>query len=124
MMASPMWRVPHASALRWREWDGEFVVYHELSGDTHRLNAVAGRVLQLLTAEPMTVDMLTVRLAESPGALSPEPEAGSPGPRAESPEPRVESPEPIADLLSRLSDLGLIEPDHAHRSVAFASGPL
>jgi PqqD family protein of HPr-rel-A system len=92
VVASATWYVPHAAFLRWREWDGEFVLYHELSGDTHRLNILAASALRMLIAEPMSAELLSMRLA-----------------RAQSPESRPQSPEPIADLLSRLSALGLID---------------
>ena len=42
------WRtVPH-HAIVWREWDGEFVVRNERSGNTHLLAPLAGRVFQVL----------------------------------------------------------------------------
>jgi len=33
----------------WREWDGESVVYNDLTGNTHLLNRLAGLVLRRLT---------------------------------------------------------------------------
>lgn len=36
--------------LAWRHWDGEYVVHHALSNDTHRLSDFAGHVLLRLAA--------------------------------------------------------------------------
>ena len=97
MVPVSLWRVPHSSALRWREWDGEFVVYHEPSGDTHRLNALAARVLHLLIAEGLSQATLTARLLRSDSAQTPELRDC------------VEPTAVVADLLNRLAELGLIE---------------
>jgi len=37
--------------LRWAEWDDQYVVYHEDSGDAHQLNQVAALSLQHLTGQ-------------------------------------------------------------------------
>ena len=97
MVPVSLWRVPHASALHWREWDGEFVVYHEPSGDTHRLNTLAARVLHLLIAEEMSQETLTARLVGNDGEQTPDLRDGE--------EPRAV----LVDLLHRLAELGLIE---------------
>lgn len=105
MGPSPVWRVPPAAILHWREWDREFVVYHEQSGDTHRLNEVGARVLKLLVEAPATaVDLLARIAADSaaPGAV----------------------PASVVDsLLVRFNDLGLIEPHDDHPAGTAASGP-
>ena len=59
----PQWRVVPGSRFRWREWDGEFVLYHENSGDTHRLNALGARALAMLGASPVGTAELSERLA-------------------------------------------------------------
>ena len=40
------WRV--VEGLRWRCWDGDFVVFNPLSGYTHLLDVVTGQILTLL----------------------------------------------------------------------------
>ena len=47
-MTSAAWRVSSGSTFRWRQWDDEFVLYHDESGDTHRLNALSARALEHL----------------------------------------------------------------------------
>ena len=93
MVPSAMWRVPHASKLHWRQWDQEFVVYHEGSGDTHRLNELAARALQTLCADALSVEALANRLAQD----VPVPPDGTPSTT-------------LAELLGQLLELGLIEP--------------
>jgi PqqD family protein of HPr-rel-A system len=79
--------------LRWRAWDGDFVVYHEQSGDTHFLNTLGARALERLGTCPMAVPELARALADEFGAASTE----------------EESVAAAADLVARFAELGLIE---------------
>jgi PqqD family protein of HPr-rel-A system len=106
MGRSPLWSVPSAWVLHWREWDHEFVVYHQQSGDTHRLNSTGARVLRLLTQRPMTTDDVTANVAADMGP-------------AEGSDPRAVAEE----LLNRLADLGLITSNHGNPPDAGAAGP-
>lgn len=47
------WQADETADLAWRHWDGEYVVHHALSNDTHRLSELAGLVLIRLHAEPL-----------------------------------------------------------------------
>lgn len=52
-LQDPMgWRVTPGQALRWREWQGEYVLYNDLSGDTHLLGADAIDLLLALRKAP------------------------------------------------------------------------
>jgi PqqD family protein of HPr-rel-A system len=86
-----MWRVPAGRELRWRSWDGEELVYHANSGDTHRLNAVGAAVLRAIDGPalgtPDLVDRVAAALAVDRNTLI----------------------APVAELLARFEDLGLIE---------------
>jgi len=44
------WQVDPMADLAWRHWDGEYVVHHALSNDTHRLSDFAGHLLLHLAA--------------------------------------------------------------------------
>ena len=46
--SAPRWRSVAPSAIAWREWDGEFVVRNERTGNSHLLGTLAGRVLGVL----------------------------------------------------------------------------
>src|SRR4051812_14196597 len=93
MGPSPIWRVPPDSVFRWREWDGEHVVYHDNSGDTHRLNALGAAVLRSLIGEPGSTGKLAERVRQQlpPAAVQPDLELA------------------LADLLIRFRELGLVE---------------
>jgi PqqD family protein of HPr-rel-A system len=49
-----VWRP--SGPIAWRRWDGQFVVFHEPSGDTHQLSDLGGRVLLALAANPSGLD--------------------------------------------------------------------
>lgn len=48
----PSWRLTPGQALRHREWQGEVVLYNDLSGDTHLLAASALHLLNILRDGP------------------------------------------------------------------------
>lgn len=87
------WRVAARSELVWRFWDGEYVVFHVSSGDTHLLNLVAGQALQSLEHAPADAAELTRRVA---AALDVEPDDAL--------------RDDLVTFLAQLEDLGLIEP--------------
>ncbi|MEO7190119.1 MAG: HPr-rel-A system PqqD family peptide chaperone [Vicinamibacterales bacterium] len=92
MGSSPNWRLTPGSIFHWREWDHEFVVYHENSGDTHRLNAIGAAALRRLTAGPAQSEDLAREIADE---LS---------------RPPLDVAQAIDELIARLHDIGLIEP--------------
>ena len=48
-----MWRLTPGQALLRYGWDGEYVLYNDLSGDTHLLSAGACALLERLRAAPV-----------------------------------------------------------------------
>jgi PqqD family protein of HPr-rel-A system len=59
------WSVVDASALRWRQFDPEWVVYDSASGDTSCLDAWSAAVLGMLEARPATPrDLLDQLIAD------------------------------------------------------------
>ncbi len=69
-----MWRVIPGQSLAFREWDGEAVLYNDLSGSTHLLDGGAIEVLQALLPGPADAATLAASLAgrfdADPAALS------------------------------------------------------
>jgi hypothetical protein len=64
------WRLDPLADAAWRHWDGETVVHHRLSNDTHRLAEPAGWILDRLAAgECRTIDALAAEGAFTAGAL-------------------------------------------------------
>lgn len=47
-----VWRITPGQALRRREWQGEYVLYNDISGDTHLLGADAVDLLLALQQAP------------------------------------------------------------------------
>jgi PqqD family protein of HPr-rel-A system len=52
--ASETWSLRPGQTLQHRQWDGEYVVYNDLSGDTHLLDDAAIVLLQALRTGPAT----------------------------------------------------------------------
>lgn len=52
MSMATSWRLTAGQRLQHRHWDGEYVLYNDLSGDTHLLGADALTLLLTLEAGP------------------------------------------------------------------------
>ena len=44
-----IWRIMGAEPLRMRTWEGDSIVYHPMSGQTHRVDVVSALLLRCLT---------------------------------------------------------------------------
>lgn len=57
-----IWRLATGQALHYRDWQGDYVLYNDISGDTHLLNQTAMDVLLTLrevpTAEAVLLELL------------------------------------------------------------------
>lgn len=84
-----IWRLSTGQRLRRRQWDGECVLYNDLSGDTHLLGADALELLLALEAVAVDADGLWQALL-----------AGG--------RPACE-PADVVTLLKQLEGLGLVE---------------
>lgn len=89
------WRLVPGQHLLHRCWDGECVLYNDLTGDTHLVDEFTLALLELLRAAPMPAGALAVALGadDEPGHA----DADCP------PE------EPLAAVLADLAALHLIE---------------
>jgi PqqD family protein of HPr-rel-A system len=87
-----MWRVVPGQSLAFREWDGEAVLYNDLSGNTHLLDGAAIDVLQALQPAPANAAILAARLIDRFEADG------------------DELPAVIEDMLTTLASLDLVEP--------------
>jgi PqqD family protein of HPr-rel-A system len=63
-----MWRLTPGQTLRFRQFDDEFVIYNDLSGDTHLLGDDAAHVLSVLQHGPASADTLLDSLATALGS--------------------------------------------------------
>jgi PqqD family protein of HPr-rel-A system len=87
-----MWRVVPGQRLAFREWDGEVVLFNDLSGNTHLLEGAALDVLHALHDQPGDSAALAQRLA----------------PRFDL-DDDADLPAIISDLIAALARLDLVE---------------
>lgn len=57
------WRVNPRRAGNWRSWDGEIVIYDDISGDTLKLDVILAEAFRFLLQAPATRAQLTDHLA-------------------------------------------------------------
>lgn len=62
-----MWQLTPGQLFRFRQFDDEFVVFNDLSGDTHLLGDSAMHLLSVLQQGPHSSDALTDALAAGLG---------------------------------------------------------
>ena len=87
-----MWSIATGQRLAARGWDDEFVVYNNLSGDTHLIDPDSMAVLDFLRAGPATMEAV---LAFFSTGLAPDDLAAL--------------PETMAALLTQLQRLFLVQ---------------
>jgi PqqD family protein of HPr-rel-A system len=61
-----MWRLTPGQTLTYRGWNDEYVVYNDLSGDTHLFGTDAMALLQQLRTGPADEDALACALDVQP----------------------------------------------------------
>jgi PqqD family protein of HPr-rel-A system len=88
----PKWAVNRSASLSWKRFDDEFIVFNASSGDTHLLNLISTEALRCLEESPTTAAELSRRVAERLGLFDSE-----------------DTQRQVAELLSRLDELGLVE---------------
>jgi PqqD family protein of HPr-rel-A system len=59
------WRITDPSALTWREWDGEIILYDSHSGDVHRLEGLSAELFETLISAPADLPSLSARVASA-----------------------------------------------------------
>ena len=94
--ADVIWRVSTTTPLTMRNWDGDYVVYNPLSGNTHLLDIVTGEVLKMIVTGPVRASSIYNRIATF----------------LDLPADDANLPHHVEDILRVLDELGLIEPAH------------
>jgi PqqD family protein of HPr-rel-A system len=87
------WRIAGTGTLPLREWDGDYIVYNPLSGNTHVLDIVSGKTLTLIAERPRAAADVCTALASYLDVSNDTAFATD-----------------IARVLDVLDELGLIEP--------------
>ncbi len=65
MLNGSMWHITPGQALRFRQFDDEFVLFNDLSGDTHLLGDSAMHLLSVLQHGPAARAALLASLAQA-----------------------------------------------------------
>lgn len=102
------WRLADGQRLSRREWDGEAVLFNDLSGSTHLLSSTAVWLLERLAAAPDDIPGLAAALESALAADM----AGEPGDDASGHEviDTAVDHDQLAALLADLHELDLIQP--------------
>jgi PqqD family protein of HPr-rel-A system len=90
---SQHWKAISRPNLLWRSWDDECVIYNDLTGDTHLLDAASAEALRYLEREPADEEKLNAQMASSLEAAG-----------------EAELREWTGEIIKRFRRLGLIEP--------------
>lgn len=94
-MDGPIWRLASPEDLAWREWEGELVVYHDGSGETHRLDGLAAEIFEALLEHPSRSGELVLHIGERLGI-----------------DDTAELRRSVMSALERFQALSLAEPTH------------
>ena len=87
-----LWQIAPGQQLASWGWNDEFVLYNNLSGDTHLLDADSVEVLAQLQYAPATIDALVAQLSDGID-----------------PDDATALPDTLATLLAQLKKLYLVE---------------
>lgn len=58
-----IWEVRHHPDITWRSWNGEVVVYDDLSGDTMKLDIIMSEIFRFMLPRPATRSQILDHLA-------------------------------------------------------------
>jgi PqqD family protein of HPr-rel-A system len=87
------WKVTGDGDLHWRCWQGDYIVFNPLSGNTHLLDIVAGKLLLAILAGQMATDELTEQVSTFLEV-----------------EADTKLLAHVVSILEKLDELGLVEP--------------
>ncbi len=51
-----IWHIPAGQEILWRHWEGDYVIFNSLSGETHILDITSGKVLKRIMKGPSTTE--------------------------------------------------------------------
>ncbi len=88
------WMIAAGQKLLWRYWEGDYVVFGSLSGETHTLDIASGKSLERIMSGPSTREDIRSEIAN---LLEVENDA--------------ELANAVDQILLHLEDAGLIEPE-------------
>ena len=59
------WQISRQHAGTWRSWDGEIVIYDDMSGDTMKLDIIMSEIFRFMLQMPATQAEITHHLASA-----------------------------------------------------------
>ena len=62
-VAKRLYRVAH-QGTRWRQWDGEYVTFSSISGETHKLDIASGEIFRCIINGPISTKQICSNLAD------------------------------------------------------------
>ena len=89
-----IWRVAGNQKILWREWEGDYVIFSSLSGETHTLDIASGKILRRIMERPSTIEDIRSEIADFLEVKN-DAELGN----------------AVDNILKSLEDAGLIEPE-------------
>ena len=109
MNSSVIWRLAPGQRLLHRCWDGECVIYNDLSGDTHLLDDFTFDLLRLLQAMPQTA-LALARALEVDAPNEEQPDGQAQADADPDPDPGLHADRtPLGGTLAQLAALHLGE---------------
>lgn len=92
-LQTQVWQITSKQPLKWRCWDGDYVFYNPLSGQTHLMDIVASQILLSLSFGPLSFADICEQVSRFLGLDSDEKLANN-----------------VRQLLVGMDEGGLIEP--------------
>ncbi len=89
-----IWRVAGNQKILWRDWEGDYVIFSSLSGQTHILDIASGKVLRRIMERPSTIEDIRSEIADFLEVKNDAKLANA-----------------VDSILKRLEEAGLIEPE-------------
>ena len=96
-LVTMQWKLAPNSDLHWRSWDGEVVIFHPASGDTHILHPLAAEILSQLEVKTVDVEQLGAHVAQTFEL-----------------QPSDELLRQLEQCVKQFADLGLVIPVESH----------
>lgn len=89
-----MWRIADNKRILWRCWEGDYVIFSSLSGETHILDIASGEVLRRIIDRPSAIEDIRSEIAAFLEVKN-----------------DAELAKAVHNILRRLEGIGLIEPE-------------
>ena len=59
-----IWHIRADQEILWRHWEGDYVIFNSLSGETHILEITSGKVLKRIMKGPSTTEDIRLEIGD------------------------------------------------------------